>query len=83
MCAECEHEAEAIRPHLNALIDMERAARIVHQGDTEAQHTVRLACTVVDGYFGRQPSTKELCIGFALAVEKLLAVQEVYGIPVI
>jgi hypothetical protein len=67
----------------DSLIAAERAVRRVYEGDTEAQHTVRLACTIVDTFHDSGHDIKALCLAYALVIEKLLAVQEIYGIETV
>jgi hypothetical protein len=83
MCAECEENVEEVRPHLDALIAAERAVRNLYKGDSEAQHAVRLACTIVDTFHDSGHDMKALCLAYALVIQKLLAVQEIYGIPTV
>lgn len=83
MCEQCDRDVEDIRPHLDALIAAERATRRVYQGNTEAQHTIRLACTIVDAFHDNDHDIKALCLAYALAIQKLLAVQQIYGIDTV
>jgi hypothetical protein len=83
MCSECDREVEEIRPMLDALIVAERSVRRVYQGNSEAQHAVRLACTIVDTFHDGGHDIKALCLAYSLVIQKLLAVQEIYGIPTV
>lgn len=80
MCAECDQEVEDIRPALGYLLQAESLTRKVFEGNTEAQHTVRLACTIADAYHDTGHDFKTLALSFALTIEKLLALQEVTGL---
>lgn len=79
MCAECEAEVEAVRPSLDYLLDAERAVRKVFQGDSEAQHAIRLACTVVDAFHSTGHDVKTLCLAYSLVVQRLLALEAITG----
>lgn len=79
MCAECEAEVEAIRPSLDRLLDAERAVRKVFQGNSEAEHAIRLACTVVDAFHSAGHDLKTLCLSYSLIVQRLLALEEITG----
>lgn len=83
MCDECNAEIDTVRPYLDVLIDSERATRQLFPNDTEQQHTVRLACTIADAFHTSGHDLKGFVLMQALLVQKLLAVQQVYGIPVI
>lgn len=81
MCVECEREVDEMRPALDYLLDAERNTRKVFGGDTEAQHAIRLACTVIDSFHSTGHDIRALCLSFSLVVQKLLALQEVTGAP--
>lgn len=83
MCEECDRDVDDIRPTLDALLNAERAVRRVYKGDTESQHAVRLACTIVDTFHDSGHDIKALCLAYSLAIQKLLAVQQIYGIPTV
>lgn len=83
MCAECEKEVDTARAGLELLMQAERETQRVLTGDTQAQHTIRLACCIVDAYHDSGHDIKSVALGFALTVQKLLAVQQVYGIPTV
>lgn len=83
MCTECEREVDEARAGLELLIQAERETMRVLAGDTQAQHTIRLACCIVDAYHDSGHDIKPVALGFALTIQKLLAVQQIYGIPTV
>lgn len=80
MCAECDAEVEEIRPALGYLLQAESLTRKVFQNNTESQHTVRLACTIIDAFHDTGHDLKTLSLSFALVIQKLLALQEITGL---
>lgn len=79
MCEECERDVDDVRPALDALIVAERAVRRVYQGDSEAQHAIRLACTIMDTFHDHDHDIRSLCLAYSLAIQKLIALQQITG----
>lgn len=86
MCRECDEKAEAMCPVVDAVVSSEKHMRVVLSRDTNAQHCVRLANTILDAHatddgYVTPDDIQCLALQYATVVQRLLALHEISGIP--
>lgn len=85
MCQRCEAVVERSTAALDYLIECQRKVREQQPG-TPAEHIISLACTMmeqVEEHPDMATAVRDLAVGLAIAVERLIGLQHIHGIPVI
>lgn len=85
MCEHCDEETDTIRPIVDAIIVVERQQRKVFSRNTQGQHAVRLANVILESHQDDDgcmdsADVKAIALEYALAVQRLIALQEVSGL---
>lgn len=86
MCQHCDSQVNEIRPLIDAIVNGEREQRKVYRRNTQEQHVIRLANTILDGHCDDEDdeitseSVKTMALGYALVIQRLLALQELTGL---
>lgn len=83
MCADCDQWVDTARESLSHLMVAERRERAAFPDETPAQHVVRLAGLLIGRFHETGHDVNALCLQYALTIQKLIAVQEIYGIPTV
>lgn len=84
MCRHCDEQVNEVRPLIDAIVNGEREQRKVYHRSTQEQHTVRLANTILDGHCNdddeiNPEAVKAMALGYALVIQRLIALQELTG----
>jgi hypothetical protein len=82
MCAGCNADVAATGEYIDRLLAVEKERRARHSDETNAQHTVGLACIVLDAYAespDKIDAVMNMAMGLALMTTRMLAAQEIYG----
>lgn len=82
MCEKCGQDVVAAGEWIDELIRVETAA---HQRLTEydnVDHTIRLAINMRESYLAHQgvAALEDMAIGFSVAIQRLVALQQVCGL---
>jgi hypothetical protein len=85
MCQHCDSQVNEIRPLIDAIVNGEREQRKVYRRSTQEQHVVRLANVILDGHLDDDDemtaeAMKTMTLGYALVIQRLLALQELTGL---
>jgi hypothetical protein len=83
MCAGCDYEVATVGRQIDRVMEAEKRRRARESDETSAQHTIGLANMMIDTYnehSNKAQALANLAMGAALAITRLLAVQEIHGV---
>jgi hypothetical protein len=92
MCENCDVRAREAATTVTAIVNAERHARVLYRSETSKQHCTRLAMTILETQappqdFGPMQALSVetlncLALQYATAVQRLIALHELGGIPI-